>query len=122
MERLWSPVVATGGNRSQIVSTRKRLKQAKTVATGCDRLPRAAHGKEEVAAAAGCVVLADTRLDYTPTTQALPGGNRLGCTNSVTSPDRLICRGDRVCAPTAGPCSFRCPYKRKSCGVGRHPA
>jgi hypothetical protein len=41
-------VVATGGNRSQIVSTRKRLKQAKTVAAGCDRLPQAAHGKEGV--------------------------------------------------------------------------
>src|SRR4029453_9168605 len=68
MERLWSPVITAGGNRAQIVSTRKRLKQAKTVATGCDRLPRAAHGKEEVAAATGCVVLADTRLDYTPTT------------------------------------------------------
>jgi hypothetical protein len=38
-----SPVVATGGNRSQIVSTRKRLKQAKTVAAVCDRLPQAAH-------------------------------------------------------------------------------
>jgi hypothetical protein len=48
MEPLWSPVVATGGNRSQIVSTRKRLQQAKTVAAGCDRLPQAAHGKEGV--------------------------------------------------------------------------
>jgi hypothetical protein len=41
-------VVATGGNRSQITSTRKRLKQGKTVAAGCDRLPQAAHGKEGV--------------------------------------------------------------------------
>ena len=48
MEPLWSPVVATGGNRSQITSTRKRLKQAKTVAAGCGRLPQAAHGKEGV--------------------------------------------------------------------------
>jgi hypothetical protein len=38
-------VVATGGNRSQIASTQKRLKQGKTVAAGCDRLPQAAHGK-----------------------------------------------------------------------------
>jgi hypothetical protein len=41
-------VVATGGNRSQITSTRKRLKQGKTVAAGCDRLPQAAHGTEGV--------------------------------------------------------------------------
>jgi hypothetical protein len=48
MEPLWSPVVAIGGNRSQIASTRKRPKQAETVAVGCDRLPQAAHGKEGV--------------------------------------------------------------------------
>jgi hypothetical protein len=41
-------VVATGGNRSQIASTRKRLKQGKTVAAGCDRLPHEAHGKGRV--------------------------------------------------------------------------
>jgi len=40
MEPLWSPGVATGGNRSQIAHTRKRWKQAKTVAVGCDQLPR----------------------------------------------------------------------------------
>jgi hypothetical protein len=40
------PVVATVGNRSQIASTRKRLKQGKTVAAGCDRLPH--DGKEGV--------------------------------------------------------------------------
>jgi hypothetical protein len=28
--------------------TRNRLKEAKTVATGCDRLPIGAHGKERV--------------------------------------------------------------------------
>jgi hypothetical protein len=39
MVRLWSLAVATGGNRSQIGEPRKRLKQGKTVATGCDRLP-----------------------------------------------------------------------------------
>jgi hypothetical protein len=44
MEPLWSPVVATGGNRPQMRSTRKPRKQAKTVAVGCDRL----HGKEGV--------------------------------------------------------------------------
>jgi hypothetical protein len=42
------PRGATGGNRSQVVSTRKRVKQAKTVAAGCDRLPQAAHGKQGV--------------------------------------------------------------------------
>ena len=42
------PGAATDGNRSQTASTRKRLKQGKTVAAGCDRLPQAAHGKEAV--------------------------------------------------------------------------
>jgi hypothetical protein len=48
MEPLWSPVVATGGNRSRIARSHKQLNQAKTVAVGCDRLPRAAYGKEGV--------------------------------------------------------------------------
>ena len=48
MEPLWSPVVATGGNRSQIRSTRKPQKQAKSVATGCHRLPEKFHGKKGV--------------------------------------------------------------------------
>jgi len=48
MEPLWSPAVATGGNRSQMGRRRKRLRQAKTVAVGCDRLPGEAHGKEGV--------------------------------------------------------------------------
>src|SRR6266542_4758222 len=37
MEPLWGPVVATGGNQRQIGCARKRRKQAKTVAVGCDR-------------------------------------------------------------------------------------
>ena len=45
---LWSPVVATGGNRLQMRRARKRLKQAKTVAAGCDRLPPDPHGKGRV--------------------------------------------------------------------------
>jgi hypothetical protein len=48
MERLWSPAVATGGNRWQIERPRKRLKQAKTVADGCDQLPGPQNGKEGV--------------------------------------------------------------------------
>jgi hypothetical protein len=48
MEPLWSPVVATNGNRSQIEPPRGPQKQAKTVAVRCDQLPRRAHGKEEV--------------------------------------------------------------------------
>jgi hypothetical protein len=39
MEPLWSPVVAAGGNRSQIARLRKSPNQAKTIAVGCDRLP-----------------------------------------------------------------------------------
>jgi hypothetical protein len=42
---------ATSGNRWQIGRPRKRLKQAKTVATGCDQLPQNLDGKEEVTAA-----------------------------------------------------------------------
>jgi hypothetical protein len=48
MEPLWSPVVATGGNRSQIGHVDKPPKQAKTVAVRCDRLPEGAHGKGHV--------------------------------------------------------------------------
>jgi hypothetical protein len=44
MEPLWSPVVATGGNRSQNGEAQKPHKQAKTFAVGCDRLPQRAHG------------------------------------------------------------------------------
>jgi hypothetical protein len=40
MEPLWSPVVATSGNQRQIDRHSKPQKQAKSVATGCDRLPR----------------------------------------------------------------------------------
>jgi hypothetical protein len=46
MEHSWSRAVATSGNRWQIQTPRKRLQQAKTVATGCDQLPIGAHGKE----------------------------------------------------------------------------
>ena len=45
---VWSPVVATGGNRSQNGQAQKPRKQAKTFAVGCDRLPQRAHGKEVV--------------------------------------------------------------------------
>ena len=48
MEHLWSPAVATGGNRWQMERPRKRLQKAKTVAVGCDQLPEAFHGKEGV--------------------------------------------------------------------------
>jgi hypothetical protein len=39
MEPLWSPAVATGGNPWQMRTPGKRLKEAKTVAVGCDQLP-----------------------------------------------------------------------------------
>jgi hypothetical protein len=48
MEPLWSPGVATGRNQRQIEAARKPQKQAKSVAIGCDRLPREVHGKEGV--------------------------------------------------------------------------
>src|ERR671934_363320 len=48
MEPLWSPVVATGGNRSQIGRAQEPQTHAKTVAVGCHRLPKGAHGKEAV--------------------------------------------------------------------------
>ena len=48
MEHSWSPAVATGGNRWQIERPRKRLKQAKPVADGCDQLPGPQNGKEGV--------------------------------------------------------------------------
>jgi hypothetical protein len=48
MEPLWSPVVATGGNGSQMARAQKPQNQAKTVAAGCDRLPQSFDGKERV--------------------------------------------------------------------------
>jgi hypothetical protein len=48
MEPLWSPGVATGGNQWQIGRPQKPQKQAKSVATGCQRLPETFHGKEGV--------------------------------------------------------------------------
>ena len=48
MEPLWSPAVATRGNRWQMERPQKRLRQAQTVAVGCDQLPESFHGKEEV--------------------------------------------------------------------------
>jgi hypothetical protein len=48
MEPLWSPAVAIGGNRWQMGRPAKSLRQAKTVAVGCDRLPPKLHGKEGV--------------------------------------------------------------------------
>jgi hypothetical protein len=48
MEPLWSPAVATGRNRWQMVRPRERLEQPQTVAAGCDWLPKEAHGKEGV--------------------------------------------------------------------------
>jgi hypothetical protein len=39
MEHLWSQAVATDGNPWQMAREEKRLKQAKTVAIGCDQLP-----------------------------------------------------------------------------------
>src|SRR5919106_1549855 len=48
MEHLWSPAGATGGNRWQMGTAQKRLRQAKTVAVGCDQLPESFHGKEGV--------------------------------------------------------------------------
>jgi hypothetical protein len=48
MEPLWSPAVAIGGNQWQMDRDAQPLKQAKTVAVGCDRLPESFHGKEGV--------------------------------------------------------------------------
>jgi hypothetical protein len=45
MEPLWSPVVASAGNQRQIDSVPNPQKQAKSVATGCHRLPDTLHGK-----------------------------------------------------------------------------
>ena len=48
MEPLWSPAVATRSNRWQMGRPHERLKHAKTLAVGCDRLPETFHGKEGV--------------------------------------------------------------------------
>jgi hypothetical protein len=48
MEPSWSPVVATGGNWSQMERAQKPPNQAKTLAVGCDQLRLPAHGKGRV--------------------------------------------------------------------------
>jgi len=48
MEPLWSPVVATRGNGSQIGSAPNAAEQAETVAVSCAHLQEGAHGKEGV--------------------------------------------------------------------------
>ncbi len=48
MSSLWSPGVATGGNRRQIDRRLKPQEQAKSVATGCHRLRATFHGKQGV--------------------------------------------------------------------------
>jgi hypothetical protein len=48
MEQLWSRAGTISGNQPQMLRPRKRLKQAKTVATSCRHLPPKAHGKEGV--------------------------------------------------------------------------
>src|SRR6266540_2979281 len=48
MSSLWSPAGATSGNQSQMVRPEKRLKQAKSVAYSCHRLPETFHGKQGV--------------------------------------------------------------------------
>jgi hypothetical protein len=48
MERLWSPAGATSGKHRQISRPSKPRDQAKSVAVGCDWLPRASNGKEGV--------------------------------------------------------------------------
>src|ERR671930_250415 len=48
MEPLWSLVVATSGNRSQILRPKEPQKHAKTFAVGGHRLLFGAHGKEGV--------------------------------------------------------------------------
>jgi hypothetical protein len=75
MEHLWSPAVATDGSRWQLHRLRKRLKQAKAVATGCDQLPIGSHGKEGVD---GSSPSEGSAKD--PQTGALPFG--LTCTRS----------------------------------------
>ena len=79
MERLWSPAVATGGNRWQIERPRKRLKQAKTVADGCDQLPGPQNGKE------GSTIRVRQRAPKYP-----QNGNFVVCSGTT---EHLLCRG-----------------------------
>ena len=74
MEPLWSPVVATGGNQLQIGRSSKPQKQAKSVATGCRRLPR------EVMVTRGSTVRVRQRALQKPRKSALSLSGRLaGC-------------------------------------------
>jgi hypothetical protein len=48
MEHLWSPAVASGGNRSQMLGAENGRNRRKTVAAGCDWLPETFHGQQGV--------------------------------------------------------------------------
>jgi hypothetical protein len=78
MERLWSPAVATGGNRWQIERPRKRLKQAKTVADGCDQLPGPQNGTQ------GSTIRVRQRAPKYP-----QNGNFVVCSGTT---EHLLCR------------------------------
>jgi hypothetical protein len=71
MEPLWSPAVATGSNRWQMGGRPERLKQAKTVAVGCDRLPEPFHGKEGVDGSSPSEGLRPAKRPFLETAEAL---------------------------------------------------
>jgi hypothetical protein len=54
MEHLWSSAVATGGKRWKLGRPPRRLRQAITVAVGCDQLRESLHRKEGVHPQAYC--------------------------------------------------------------------
>jgi hypothetical protein len=77
MEPLWSPAVATGGNRSQMERQRQPGNQAKTVAVGCHRLLEMFHGKEGVDGSSPAEGLTGSRM--VPAVARTAVGQRVGC-------------------------------------------
>ena len=87
MEPLWSPVVATGGNQWQMERPRNWLKNAKTFAAGCDRLPSRAHGKGRVDPTS--LLLKRGSLSWLRKENRVPQTRRLGATRTATLTGQL---------------------------------
>jgi hypothetical protein len=75
MKPLWSPVVATSGNRRQMGGRRDGSDKLKSFAVGCDQLPESFHGKDGVDGSSPSEGSAKAQ-------QSVVFGSRLTCTIS----------------------------------------
>jgi hypothetical protein len=98
MEPLWSPVVATGSNPSQIRPRQKTAETSRAVAAGCEQLPPNLDGKEGVSGSSpeeGFVKFLLTK------SSRLPGWRRVRVSASTRASTAGTARdGDKSCEPS----------------------